>query len=54
MCMLNIMFENCIINKSSIKVVKMYDVNFNGKLGKQKDRFKLPLLPPLKEASALP
>lgn len=52
--MLNIIFENCIINKNSIKVVKMYAVNFDGKLDKQKDHFKMPLLLlPLKEASFL-
>lgn len=32
----------------------MYAVNFDSKLEKQKDHFKLPLPPPLKEASASP
>lgn len=50
-----IRFEICIMNKSSIKVVKMYAVNFDSKLEKQKDHFKLPLPPPpLKEASTSP
>lgn len=33
-CILNIIFENCIINESSIKVVKMYAVIFDNELEK--------------------